>query len=253
MNERRLVAVLACRNGGSRLYGKPLQRLDVNSGWCILDQVIQNLRKLAPIQSIVLAVSRGIDNYVYSDYASRNNLPYIVGDEVDVLARLLQGLRFSSGTDLFRVTTESPFLCWQIVESAWNNHVTYSYDATFLDDIIDGCGFEIITNSCLQESWNRGDSRHRSEMCSLFIRQNSAKYKIHKLDCPASLRRHDLRLTVDYPEDLIVARAVYQHLVGTGNVSSYELHDIVQYLDANQELVRLVSPFTGDGYSTMYL
>jgi len=253
MNQRHLVAVLACRNGGSRLYGKPLQRLDVNNAWCILDQVVDNLRRIDSIQGIVLAISQGSDNYIYFDYASRNNLLCISGDEVDVLGRLLQGLKISSATDLFRVTTESPFLYWQIAENAWKNHVAYSYDATFLDDIIDGCGFEIITKTSLQESWNRGNWRHRSEMCSLYIRQNFADFKIHKLEFPAALNRKDLRLTVDYPEDLVVARAVYQYLVANGRASSYDLSDIVHFLDRNQELVKLVSPFAEAGYSTMYL
>jgi len=246
MNQRRLVAVLACRNGGSRLYGKPLR-------WRILDQVVDNLRRLDSVQSIILAVSLGNDNYIYYDYASKNNLICVCGDEVDVLSRLLQGLEISGATDLFRVTTESPFLYWQIVDSAWKDHVANSYDATFLDDVIDGCGFEIITKASLQESWNCGDSSHRSEHCSSFIRENKSNFKIHKLDPPSALCRLDLRLTVDYPQDLIVARAVYEFLVHSGRRSSYDIHDIVNYLDENPELVKLISPLAAAGYQTMYL
>ena len=37
---RKLVAVLACRNNGKRLFGKPLQALDIKTNWSILDQII---------------------------------------------------------------------------------------------------------------------------------------------------------------------------------------------------------------------
>ena len=36
---RRLVAALACRNSGSRLFGKPLQNLDVECNYSILDNL----------------------------------------------------------------------------------------------------------------------------------------------------------------------------------------------------------------------
>jgi hypothetical protein len=36
MKDRKLIAALAVRNQGSRLYGKPLQNLDVESGTTVL-------------------------------------------------------------------------------------------------------------------------------------------------------------------------------------------------------------------------
>jgi spore coat polysaccharide biosynthesis protein SpsF len=250
---RRLVAVLACRNGGSRLYGKPLQPLDLESGWCILDQVVANLRRFDFIEQIVLAVSDGTDNRVFLDYASQKNLLSVVGDEVDVLGRLLKGLDVCGATDLFRVTTESPFLYWQLVEKAWNDHQRSSRDATFLDDVIDGCGFEIVTRSALQRSWDNGTHRHRSELCSLYIRENPSSFSISKLDFPDELRRPDLRLTVDYPEDLVLARVIYKQFRPDVKALEYELSDFVRYLDEHQDLVRLVAGFTAEGYSIMYL
>ena len=87
MNSR-LVAVFACRNSGSRLYGKPLQRLDIDSGY-VLDQVVSNLRRFDFIQEIILAISAGSDNLAFKEYASHAGLRFVVGDEHDVLKRLL--------------------------------------------------------------------------------------------------------------------------------------------------------------------
>jgi spore coat polysaccharide biosynthesis protein SpsF len=253
MINRRLVAVLACRNAGSRLYAKPLQRLDLESGWCILDQVIANLRRFDFIEQIVLAVSEGIDNHIFFEYASKHSLPFVVGDEVDVLGRLLRGLDLCNASDLFRVTTESPYLYWQIVRDSWDKHTSLCHDATFLDDVIDGCGFEIITRAALQDSWDHGNHRHRSELCSLYIRENPSNFRISRMSLPDELRRPDLRLTVDYPEDLVVARAVYNQFKAHISSLDYDLNDIVQYLDRRPDLVKLVAGFTEAGYSTMYL
>lgn len=249
----RLVAVLACRNLGSRLYGKPLQRLDIESGWRVLDQVIANIRRFGFIDEIVLAISVGTDNLAFKDYAERKSLPYVFGDEHDVLKRLLLGLELTNATDLFRVTSESPFLFWQPVEQAWADHVANGFDATFMDDVIDGCGFEIISGSALRKSWEHGESRHRSELCSLFIRENRNIFSVSQLIAPPLLCRKDLRLTVDHPEDLVVCRSVYSRFQEIMPRSDYSLFDIVSFLDDNPMLKNLVSPFTEQGYQTMYL
>ena len=252
MNSR-LVAVLACRNSGSRLYGKPLQRLDIDSGWRVLDQVVSNLRRFDFIQEIILAISAGSDNLAFKEYASHAGLRFVVGDEHDVLKRLLLGLESANATDLFRVTTESPFLYWQPVQKAWADHVINGFDATFMDGVIDGCGFEIVSKDSLQQSWEKGEDRHRSEFCTLYMRENRDLFKISQLIEPALLCRKDLRLTVDYPEDLIVCRSVYSRFREEINSCSYDLAEIVSFLDESPDLKNLVLPFTEQGYKTMYL
>ena len=48
-----LAAVLACRNQSSRLYGKPLQHLDVDRRVSILDYLVAQLRQRPEIGAIV--------------------------------------------------------------------------------------------------------------------------------------------------------------------------------------------------------
>lgn len=253
MQARNLVAVLACRNKSSRLYGKPLQYLNPQSGWSVLDQVVLNLRSLSVISGIVLAISDGSDNHQFIDYACRNSLPYVIGDESDVLSRLILGAELTAATDIFRVTSESPFLWMDPVSEAWKHHTSNFVDATFLDDIIDGCGFEIITTAALRLSWHKGTTRHRSELCSLYLREHRDDFTIHTINPPSELSRLDLRLTIDYPEDLIVCRAVFSHLFADSPISHFSLPAIVQFLDSRPDLISLIQPYTDLGYQSMYL
>ena len=253
MKKRKIAAVIACRNNGSRLYGKPLQNLNILTKWCVLDQVVSNIKKIKFIDEIVLAIASGRSNEYFIEYANRNKIKYIIGDEIDVLKRLIDGLNFVEADDLFRITSESPFLYIEPIKNAWETHRDLNYDATFLDQIIDGCGFEIITKQALKESWEKGKTKHRSEMCSLFIRENIESFKVLKLNCPRELIRKDLRLTVDYPEDLIVCRAVFNNLFNGEINTDYSISDIVCFLDKNPNLKSLIAPYCEEGYSTMYL
>ena len=67
--KRRLAAAIACRNQGARLYGKPLQNLDVHSGVRILDNIVACLQTIECIDEIVLGISEGGENDVYRSIA----------------------------------------------------------------------------------------------------------------------------------------------------------------------------------------
>lgn len=248
---RRLVAALACRNQGSRLYAKPLQNLDVDRGIRILDNIVGCLRTLPCIDEIVLGISEGQENEVFQALADAAGLPWIVGDQRDVLARLIQCGERGAATDVFRVTTESPFPYFEGIEGAWARHRDERADATFMWDIIDGAGFEIYTLDALKTSHARGSAKHRSELCSLYVREHPGEFAVLRIDAPAELRRKDVRLTVDYPEDLVVCRRVYQEL--QAQAPRIKVSEIVAFLDRHPRLLSLIAPYTEAGYSVMDL
>lgn len=248
--KRRLVAAIACRNQGSRLYGKPLQNLEVEKGVRILDNIIGCLRAIDCIDEIVLGISEGVENEVFKNIAEEKGLRHVVGDQIDVLSRLIKCGQLVGATDIFRVTSESPFLYFEPVEDLWRRHQTEMADATFMDEIIDGCGFEIISLSALEESHAKGSKKHRSELCTLYIREHFQTFKIVKANPPAELVRKDIRLTVDNPEDLTVCRIVYGAFKNLA--PKIPVREVVQFLDANPKLIELTAPFTEAGYATMY-
>jgi spore coat polysaccharide biosynthesis protein SpsF len=248
---RRLVSAIACRNQGARLYAKPLQNLDVERGVRILDNIVGCLRTLPCIDANVLGISEGVDNEVFKSVAEAEGMPWIVGDQRDVLMRLIQCGEAAGATDIFRVTSESPFLYFEAVEPLWRRHQAEQADVTFFWDSIDGTGFEIYTLDALRISHARGDGRHRSELCSLYVREHPDEFRIIREQAPAELVRKDLRLTVDYPEDLVVCRAVYQAF--REQAPRVSVPDVVRFLDGRPDLKALLAPYTEAGYSTMDL
>jgi spore coat polysaccharide biosynthesis protein SpsF len=251
MTSRKLVAAIACRNNGTRLYGKPFQNLDVTKKVTILDNIIACINSLNIVDEIVLGISFGNDNLAFEDYAKNNKLKYIFGDEKDVLSRLIACGEKAAATDILRVTSESPFLYYDDLIPLWQHYIDSKLEALFMDEIIDGCGFEIISLAALKKSHEMGEDRHKSELCSLYIRENKLDFKIEKVFPPNELMRKDLRLTVDNPEDLVLCRAVYQKF--NTFTPQIPLLEVVQYLDSNPKLKELIAPFVEGGYKTMNL
>ena len=176
----KLVAVLACRNQSSRLYAKPLQNLDVKNGVTILDYIVAQVRLHPVIKDIVLAISDQKENDIYQDIAEKYGVGYVRGDDRDVLSRLLKAAESSGADHIFRVTTESPYTYFDLLESIYEKHCKNSIDYSTTPGLPDGACFEIIKYEALRKSWDLGSSKHRSELCCSYILENESKFKIAK-------------------------------------------------------------------------
>ena len=222
---RRLVAALACRNQGSRLYGKPVQNLDIASGTRIIDNIIRCLQNIEIIDEVVLAISFGTENEIFKQIASDHNLKFIVGDEDDVLSRLISAGECSQATDVFRITSESPFLYFEAAKYCWETYNSNELDALFLEPIIDGCGFEIISLEALKRSHREGSLKHRSEMCSLYIRENTDYYSLFLSDLHTCVSiKMEAKRHSEEKLDMVVMKGSNDFEKSQVDFSVYQLH-----------------------------
>ena len=240
--KRKLIAAIACRNTGQRLYGKPSQNLDIKKNISVIAHIVKVLKSNNYIDEIILGISEGVDNLSFKNFAHRNSLRYVIGNEKDVLSRLIKCGKLGRATDIFRITSESPFTFLSSVSEVWKEHTDGNYDASFVDNVIDGCGYDIVKLDSLIYSHKHGSSKHRSELCTLYIRENIKKFNVNKWKGPKYLMRDDLRLTIDYPEDIIVCRAVYKHF--KNKLKNINLKEVVKFLDSRKDLKKLIEPYT---------
>jgi spore coat polysaccharide biosynthesis protein SpsF len=238
---RKLVASLACRAGGSRLYGKPLQLLDIEGGLTVLDYLIRQLSTEAALAECVLAVADGPENEPFHSIGAEHGLRTLRGDETDVLGRHLLTAELTGATDIFIVTTESPFTFFEAIDEAWRTHRENGNDVTATDDLPEGSAFSIFTVETLRRSHRLGEDRHRSEFISLYVRDHIQDFQLELVGVPPYVRRPDIRLTIDYPEDLVLCRGVYERFVDLA--PRIPVADIVEFLDATPRLVDLVKPY----------
>ncbi len=236
---RKLIAALACRVQGTRLYGKPLQNLI--TGQTILDQILDTVERLEGIDGAVLGISEGIENQVFVRIAKERGIPYVMGDEIDVLSRLIACGRAVAASDVFRVTTECPFLYFEPFEEAWASHLANGNDVTTTDGLPEGTHFEIYTLDALVQSHELGTAHHRSEGCSRYIREHRADFQVEVILPPKECARTDLRLTVDYPEDLVACRRIFERF--RDRAPLIPLTEIIAFMDDRPELKALLAPY----------
>jgi spore coat polysaccharide biosynthesis protein SpsF len=237
MNNRKLVAVLACRADSTRLYAKPLQNL--TAGKTILDQILDTFDNFPEVISeSVIAISEGVENLAYIEFAKHRGVRYLIGSKWDIMSRLINGALISRATDILRVTSECPFIHWERIEEAWQSHLDNDNDVTAIDGCPLGTYFEIIKLKTLIKSHAIAND-YQKEACTQIFRDYPDKYKV-EIKTPLEFRL-DIRLTVDYPEDLVVCRRIYENFKDRAPL--IKLKDIILFWDNNPEFKKLLKPY----------
>ena len=232
----KVAAVIACRVDSSRLYAKPLQTVGKHQ---ILELLLNQIKKSTLINEIVLAISENPGNEAFVNFAKEHKLKFIRGNDKDVLKRLIDGAKYVNADVVFRITSENPFIYWEKIDLHIKNHVEGNFDFSYIHNVPLGVGYEIINLKSLEISHKFGSRRHRSELCSLYIKEHKDSFKIHLLEIEKALQRPEIRLTVDSPQDLWVARLI-QKSIGKGGVP-IQLKKIISFLDKNPNISRINS------------
>lgn len=231
----KVVATLACRVQSKRLYAKPLQFIDIENELTILEYLVGFLKTCAGIHEIVLAISEGVENRPFEILAKKMKVQYVIGPEQDVQKRLIMAAEKAKGDIIYRVTTDCPFIYMDTFGEVLEKHKKNKAALTVIEGLPEGTYYELINLKDLKTAHDQGEDRHRSELCTLYMVENPDTFLLQRLRTDSSkLQRPDIRLTVDYPEDLIVLREVYKALKKKGEY--IKIGDIINYLDAHPRL-----------------
>lgn len=231
----KVVATLACRVQSKRLYAKPLQLIDIDNDITILEYLVGFLKTCAGIDEIVLAISKEKGNEPFISLADKMHVKYILGSDSDVQERLIHAAQEAKGDIVYRVTTECPFIYMDTFTDILKKHISNKASLTVIEGLPEGTYYELIDLKDLISAHDQGEERHRSELCTLYMSENPDKFYLQRMrTISPKLQRPDIRLTVDYPEDLIVVREVYKVLKHEGKYIKVE--DIIDFLDANPKL-----------------
>ena len=232
----KIAAVLPCRIYSTRLLAKPLQCV---GEFTILELMIKQLKKSSLIDEIVLAISESTGSELFIELAKKTKVKFVIGDEIDVLGRLIKGAKSVNASILFRITSENPFIYWQGIDKLIKNHIQGNFDLSFYGTLPLGSSFEVIGVNSLELSHKLGKKKHLSEYSTLYIYENPSKFLINRVEPKKSLQRSEIRLTVDTPQDLWVARLIYDALGKKGK--PIILEKIIKFLDLNKKILKINS------------
>jgi len=234
MKGQKFDAILPCRITGTRLYGKPLQLIDIKNNITIIEYLVKYIKKSKYLKNIILAIAENKGNEGFVDIAEKNGWKYMFGDEIDVLGRMIKAADIFGSKTIFRGSSESPFLYYNNLDKIIEKHIEGDFDLSKISNQPEGSGFELCKVDALRISHKKGTARHRSELVTSYIYDNQSDFKIYSEEPEEKLKRPEVRITVDYPEDLVFCRKVYQAL--KGDTKLIEISDIINFWDDHPQI-----------------
>lgn len=208
----KVVASIEARMGSSRLPGKVL--MDIH-GKPALARLVDRLRQCRRIDDIVVATSTGQGDDVIETWAQGYNVPVYRGSEDDVLQRVVDAHRYMGSDIVVEITGDCPLMDPETVDLAVETFLANDCHVAAnvrVPSYPQGTDVQVFRARDLEEVAATIDDLAVREHVSLYFYENPALYRVVHMLAPRSGQAPDLRLQLDYPEDLEFIRRVYARL-----------------------------------------
>lgn len=236
----RVVAIIQARMGSSRLPGKSMADL---SGKPVLGRVIDRTRLVPSIGEVAVATSTDPRDDPIAAFSEDVGVPCHRGSEMDVLDRYHRAARELEAEIVVRITGDCPLL---------DPDVTERVVARVLDEDVDyvsnflrrtypkGLDSEAFTSRALRRAWEEARTPEQREHVTPYLYDPLSGFRVANVE--QAVDRSAWRWTVDFPEDLEFARAVYA-AIGRPDFGQEE---VARLLAADPSLISILGDHAWD-------
>ncbi len=232
----RVVAGIQARTGSTRLPRKVLADL---AGRTLIERVVERTRLATSVDDVVvLTTVEAVDDELAALCEARD-IPVRRGSEQDVLSRYVDLVEAYRPHYVVRVTGDCPFVEPTFIDLQVAALVAAQADFAELDpEGVDGtlCGMGVKSSQALLAAQESDDPRDREHVGTFFFQGQRSRFRWTPIEVDPIFRREGLRLTVDEPADLELARAIYTHFVPFGRPADFSSADVIRWLDENPGL-----------------
>lgn len=219
--------------GSSRLPGKTMKSL---LGKPMIERILDRLALSKLTDIIVVATTDNKKDDVLVDFLKQKKINFYRGSENDVLQRVVRAAEQFSIENIIELHGDNPFLDPKIVDSCikeFNSEKIDYLSNSLTNTFPQGLRVQIFPTNKLSEIEKRIKDYAVREHVSLYFYENPNKFIIKNIEAEESIKRPELRLTVDTEEDFQFISSIYEKLLGEGVYPEFEVKDIIRVIDDN--------------------
>jgi spore coat polysaccharide biosynthesis protein SpsF len=221
--------ILQARMGSRRLPGKVVA--DV-AGRPMLEWCLRRLIA-SGVGPVVLATTTDAADDPLVDLAGRLGVRSVRGPEDDVLQRFALAADYLDGRFFVRATADNP-----AVDIDAPRRVVDAIAAAGADHVVErglpvGGAVEAVRTAALYQALAQARDSYEREHVTPYLYRNPGRFLALTPEAPPPVRRPDLRLTVDTPDDLSFVRRV---LARTTSGELAGLDEIIRAADEVEEI-----------------
>ena len=226
------IGIVQARTGSKRLKNKTVTRVGKKM---ILEILLERLTASETIEEIVVATTTSpADDIIERTVADLKALIFR-GSEKDVLDRYYRAAKEHQGKTIVRITSDNPFTDVYLLDAQVRYLRGNSCDYVTSETLL-GLGSEVMSYRALEESWRHATEPYQRENVTPYVYENPGKFKISYLEPPPYAKQEGVRLTIDYPEDLLLYEALEDHF---GDLVRVDVSQVIDFLNENPRIRKI--------------
>jgi spore coat polysaccharide biosynthesis protein SpsF len=192
------LAFLQARMGSARLPGKVLMRIQ---GQSILERAIRRLRAARLLDGVVVLTTMLPQDDVIEQEGRSAGADVFRGPELDVLHRFQEASDRFAPDLVIRATADNPLIDIGSVDRIVSALKHRKLDWCMETGLPVGAATEVMTAGALRRVDSSATEQRHREHVTLYIKENPLEFRTALLEAPGAVRRPEISLTVDTPED----------------------------------------------------
>ncbi|MEN9558538.1 MAG: hypothetical protein RL141_907 [Candidatus Parcubacteria bacterium] len=222
----------------TRLPGKVLMPL---AGTPALARMIDRLRHTSFLDGIVIATTTNATDDPIVALAERLGVGVFRGSEEDVLGRVVGAARSAKADIIVELTADCPLMDPRVVDRGITEFFEHPCDVAanvIRRSYADGLDVQVYATSLLASVAEQTQDPLDREHVTRYVYQREGRpYRIHHWGIDGAYAWPELRITLDERDDWRLIDAVFEALLPSNPVFSYE--EIVDFLRTRPDLVAL--------------
>jgi spore coat polysaccharide biosynthesis protein SpsF len=228
----RIVAIIQARLGSSRL---PEKTLKIIYDKPLLEHIIERVRGASRLRDLVVATSTEGQDDPIAALAQRVGALAFRGSEDNVLERFYEAAVQNRADIIVRITADDPFKDPEVIERAIALLLETGCDYcsnTIQPTFPEGLDVEVFRFAALERAFKEARLPAEMEHVTPYIWKHPELFAAHNFRCEQDLSH--LRWTIDYENDFLFAREVYQRLYPKKRI--FLMRDILELLASEPSL-----------------
>ena len=237
MSKARVVATVEARMGSTRLPGKTMASL---LGKPLLYRVLERIRQARTVKEVMVATSVNPADDVIASWCEREGFACHRGSEDNVLERVVEAARTRKATVVVQLGADCPLYDHELIDELVGIFLANDYDYVANDMKLtypEGIDAHVISMAALEEAVTHAKDPRQLEDVPRYIWDHPERFSIFNLEAPAELYFPDLRVTVDYPEDLELVERIYAVLYPQD--LHFRTKDIIAFVRRHPHLLQI--------------
>jgi spore coat polysaccharide biosynthesis protein SpsF len=241
------LVVIQARLGSTRFPGKILLPL---AGRPLLERMIERVRAATTPGAIVVATTTDPADRPIKELCSRLDVVCFRGHPTDLLDRHYRVARQHKADVVVKIPSDCPLIDPAVVDRVIGyfhaNPGRFDYVSNLHPPSYpDGNDVEVMSLAALEEAWKKATKSFEREHTTPYLWEHPERFRIGNIHWDVGLdyaMTH--RWTIDYPEDYLLVKAVFEDLWEPG-ARPFSVLDILLLLQRRPDIAQLNARYVG--------